>query len=298
MMDDNEGTGMGASAMADMDMRGSTMVDVCEAAREVANEAIVHTGDDVSPCCSLPITAERMTIHYEMDDAIYYKLISHTVPGYGLALDRDGRVSAFREQDGPDGPWMFLGKTDDRWPDVSIPLLCYEGRDKLVIACVSRFSDDTDEEQDIAGAKAFAKPFISSDGSLAIAHGSLRVIAFAIDGSGEVTYPVSGTAATDYAVSAARTDEGALRLLVYTSQVTKPRESFRERLLDRIFDETRSGRRRKPSHERVTDLPEGLSVADVEGAVSFMPVPITSDGHIAEVVATLDKGFSTDADDA
>lgn len=288
----------GVDAARVVGMQESSMISVCEAARAVTNEAIVQAGDVISSCSSLPITPERMTVHYEMDGAIYYKLLSHTVPGYGLALERNGRVSAFREQDGPDGPWVFLGKTDDRWPDVSIPLLCYEGRDKLVIACVSKFSDDTDAEQDIAAARAFTKPFLSPDGNLAIAHGSLRVVAFAVDGSGEVTYPVTGTAASDYAISAARTEDGALKLLVYTSQVTKPRESFRERLIDRIFDETRSGRKRKSTHEKVTDLPEGLSVADVEGAVSFMPVPITSNGHIAEVIATLDAGFSTDADKA
>ena len=108
----------GVDAARVVSMQESSMISVCEAARAVTNEAIVQAGDVKSSCSSLPITPERMTVHYEMDGAIYYKLLSHTVPGYGRALERNGRVSAFREQDGPDGPWVFLGQIADDGIDV------------------------------------------------------------------------------------------------------------------------------------------------------------------------------------
>ena len=76
------------AARVGIGMQESSMISVCEAARAVADEAIVQTGDVISSCSSLPITPERMTVHYERDDAIYYKLLSHTVPGYGLAFER------------------------------------------------------------------------------------------------------------------------------------------------------------------------------------------------------------------
>lgn len=277
-----------------------TLIRVCEAAREITDKALSHDDANVSLCEPLPMTEERRTIHYVYDDAIYYKITTHTVPGYAFAFDRDNRISAYRQAGGPDDAWDYLGEAD-RWTSRSVPMLVYEGLDKLVLVCMSKYTDDSVEPSDSDAAstsdEAYPDPFISPDGSLAIMTGSLRATAFPLDGSQEVVYPASGTPATKYAVSAAKSDEGDLRLVVYHRSY-RQRTAWDETLFNRLLHRDIPEKKLLKQSQRATSasLPEGLSVAEIKSSASFIPVPITADGEIAQMVETLDEHLSVEAD--
>lgn len=288
------------SVNIDKDSHVLTLIRVCEAAREITDKALSHGDESVSLCEPLPMCEERKTIHYLHDGAIYYKIITHTVPGYAFAFDRDNRISAYRQVGGPDDAWDYLGEAD-KWTSRSVPLLVYEGLDKLVLVCMSKYTDDSLETSDSETAstsdEAYPDPFISPDGSLAIMTGSLRATAFPLDGSHEVVYPASGTPATRYAVSAAKSDEGDLRLVVYHRSY-RQRTTWDETLFNRLLHRNIPEKKLLKQSQRATSasLPEGLSVAEIKASAAFTPVPITADGDMAQMVQTLDEHLSVETD--